>query len=198
MVHNGKKLFVDIISYTQLSMEQNPLSPHRYFTDSFQVEKGEVFVDVGAAEGMISLEIIEKAKKVYLIECEEHWLEHLRLTFAPYQDKVVFITKYASDKDDNRNVRLDSLLKNETAPIFIKMDVEGMEDMVLQGAQKILKRRNTKAAVCTYHKKDDAEHFKAYFESMGYNIEFSEGYMAMINNFNETDVFRKAVLRAWK
>ena len=37
--------------YLSLMVEQDPLSPHRYMSNDFYVENGDVVVDVGAAEG---------------------------------------------------------------------------------------------------------------------------------------------------
>lgn len=183
--------------YSQLLLEQNIDSPHRYFTENFHVSKGDVFVDVGAAEGMISLDVVELASKIYIIECEQTWIEWLLKTFAPYKDKICFINKFASDKNDDKNVTLDDLLKDETAPIFIKLDVEGMEETVLHGAKEVLSRKDTKVAICTYHGPEDAEKFRYKFKSEGYYTEFSKGYMAMVNDKGSAK-FRTAMLRAWK
>ena len=197
VIHNGKKLYMELRAYSQLLLEQNKHSPHRYFTDKFSVRKGDVFVDLGAAEGMISLDVVETASKVILVECEPEWQKRLEKTFQPWKDKTVIIPKYASDHDDDKNVSLNALLEKENSPIFIKMDVEGMEELILSGAGKILERPDTRVAICTYHKPGDPEKFKNYFEKLGYNIEFSEGYMAMVNS-DEGPRFRKAMMRAWK
>ena len=188
---------MELRAYSQLLLEQNEHSPHRYFTDKFSVRKGDVFVDLGAAEGMISLDVIETASKVILVECEQEWQKRLEKTFQPWRDKTVMIPKYASDHDDDKSVSLNTLLEKENSPIFIKMDVEGMEELILSGADKILERPDTRVAICTYHKPGDPEKFKNYFEKLGYSIEFSEGYMAMVNS-DESPRFRKAMMRAWK
>ncbi len=198
VIHDGKKLYMDLRAYSQLLLEQNPNSPHRYFTEKFKVTDGDIFVDVGGAEGLISLDVVEKAKKIYILECDKTWIRLLQKTFAKYNEKVEIINKYSSDHDDELNIKLDTLLRNETNPIFIKMDVEGMEDVVLSGAKEILSRNNTKVAICTYHKPGDDVKFQNFFKNMGYDTEFSSGYMAMVNDNCATDRFRKAVLRCWK
>ena len=198
VLYNAKKLYMDLRAYSQLLLEQNPDSPHRYFTESFNVNEEDVFVDVGGAEGMISLDVVEKAKKVLILECDEYWIDRLRMTFEPWKDKVQIINKYAADYDDDKHVTLDNLLSNISDPVFIKMDVEGMEDIVLAGAQNTLKKSGTKVAICTYHKEGDDLKFESYFKGKGYNTEFSTGVMAMVNDDNTEDRFRRVMLRCWQ
>ena len=197
MLHKGKKLYMKMIPYSQLLMEQNEHSPHCYFSRNFRFEVGDCFVDVGAAEGMISLDVVEKASKIFLIECNDFWIESLKRTFAPYKEKIQIIRKFVSDVDDEENIRLDTLLSHVDAPIVLKIDVEGMERKVLAGANKTLNKETTKVALCTYHRKQDAEVFTDMLKNMGYKFEQSEGYMAMVNDSDNPE-FRKAMIRAWK
>ena len=44
-------------AYRTLLTEQDIESPHRYFDDNFKLNGNDIFFDVGAAEGMIALEI---------------------------------------------------------------------------------------------------------------------------------------------
>lgn len=178
----------------RLALKHRASGTHR---SEYTPEKGDIFVDIGAAEGMLALEAVDIVKKIYLIECDLSWLKFLTRTFEPYSEKTTIITKYASDCIDDKNVTLDELLKNETAPILLKMDVEGMEDTVLAGAKEILSRPTTKVAICTYHKPEDADRFIKQFHSMGYKTEQSEGYMFLMGQDGTYD-FRKGMLRAWK
>lgn len=197
VMHNGKKLFMAVTPYSQLLLEQHPHSPHAYFSSDFYVEPGDCFVDIGAAEGMISLDVIDQVEKCILIECNEKWQQNLRKTFEPYQSKVQIVAKYVSDKNDETNITLDELLKDVKNPVVLKIDVEGMEDQVLAGAQEVLRRADTKVAICTYHKPGDDVRFCEYFKNLGYGLEMSEGYMTMLNG-EEPPYFRKVMLRAKK
>ena len=108
-------------------MEQDRRSPHHYFNSVKEVT-GKVFVDVGCAEGYSSLEIIEEAKHVYLFEQDEQWLEAIRATFEPWQDKVTIVQKYVSDHNSSREQTLDDFFNNQTNEhLFLKMDIEGAE-----------------------------------------------------------------------
>ncbi len=197
VVRNGKKLYMPLTTYSQLAIEQHPNSPHAYFSDDFQVEEGDCFVDIGAAEGMISLDVIDKVSKCILIECNPDWEKKLLKTFGPFKNKVEIISKFVSDINDTNNITLDALLKDVKEPVFLKIDVEGMEDQVLAGAQKVLRRKDTKVAICTYHKNGDDVKFIEYFQNLGYSTEMSNGYMTMLNG-EKPPYFRKAMLRAKK
>ena len=90
-------------------MEQDHRSPHRYF-DHIEEFKDKVLLDVGAAEGILSLMAIEQVKHVYLFECSEDWIDALNKTFEPWKDKVTIIKKFVSDKDDENNVVKSSVI----------------------------------------------------------------------------------------
>ena len=46
----------------------------------------DIAVDAGAAEGIWSLDIIDKIKELYLFECDDDCIEPLRATFAPWKN----------------------------------------------------------------------------------------------------------------
>ena len=156
--------------------------PHQYLTESFCVEEGDVLVDVGCAEALLSLDSIDKVRKVYLFEADPIWLPALKATFKDYSDKVILINKYVSDKDSNATITLKTALKDEySSRLFIKMDIEGAELSVLKGSKDFFKNRsNVKLACCTYHKYMDEIEIPVLMEEMGYNYEFSDGYMLFL------------------
>jgi len=186
--------------YSLLMLEQDANSPHRYITNNFKVNDGDVVVDIGSAEGNFSLSNIEKIKKLYLVEADPGWNEALNATFAPWKDKVVILNKYASDKDDEQNISLDGLLQHEEKVNFIKIDVEGAEQQVLAGATVVVnKNKDLKVALCTYHRQDDAETFARLLTEKRFTIEFSNGYMIFINSDRsqfKPPYLRKGLIRA--
>ncbi len=216
VIHNGKKLYFPAwnddkvqIEYNQLILEQDPESPHRYFDDECCVSEGDIFVDVGAAEGIISLDVIERAGEVYLIECSENWIRTLKESFADYQDKVHIIPKYAGAFDDEETVTLDTLLeKYSERRIFIKMDIEGMEPDALMGARKTLARNNCRVSCAVYHTNDESTEVTGFFEKNGYRVYPSENYMlflyckSLFDNGKYERIrapfFRNGVIRALK
>ena len=214
--HNGKKLYFPKRSeisiaheYNQLVMEQDAESPHNYFSRDCTFENGEIFVDVGAAEGIISLEVVEKAKEIYLIECSDEWISALKETFAPYKEKIHIIPKFAGRFDDNQSVTLDTLLSDYSDEnIFIKMDTQGMELDILKSSMKVLQNNRCKLSCATCYTKEEAEELTIFFDNMGYHCATSDGYMLFYFGWPtlrngkyehiESPYFRKALVRAWK
>ena len=174
-------------------------APHQYQSKDFQVHDGDVVVDVGCAEALFSLDVIEQASKVYLIERDGIWKAPLRATFAPYKDKVVFVQKLVSDKDSRTTVPLPSLLKCElSSPLFIKMDIEGYETKVVRTLLPLLREREgITLSCCTYHNNEDAATLEQLFQQVGYRYEFSKGYM-LFARYDQpaAPYFRHGVIRA--
>jgi hypothetical protein len=185
--------------YKELCIEQDEDSPHRYETKEFTVKEGDVIADVGAAEGIWALTYVEQAKKIYLFECNSEWLQALQKTFEPWKEKVAIINKYVSDISDGTNITLDDCFKNETLN-FVKADVEGYELKLLDGGIKtILREKDIKLLLCSYHKKGDAEKLKERLEEIGFIAEYSKGYMLFIYDDDlEEPYIRRGLVRARK
>jgi hypothetical protein len=187
------------IMFSALQMEQDKDSPHKYITRDFGVEERSVVADIGAAEGMFSLSVIKKASKVYLFESDPEWIGPLQATFEPFKEKVEIINKYVSDKNEGNNITLDRFFQNKEYIDFLKLDVEGSENAVLEGSKNMLLAQNLKIALCTYHQKDDAKVYKDLLEKSGFNVSFSRGYMIFLySQALEPPYLRKALIRASK
>jgi hypothetical protein len=123
----------------------------------------------------------------------------LEQTFEKYEDKITIVNKYVSDIDSENSVTLDTFFKDKKVN-FIKVDIEGYEQQLLNGAKNILRKENIKFSICTYHKPQDTEDFENFFKKFGYKTYFTDGYMfCPINNIPQnTNYLRKGVLRARK
>lgn len=185
VVHNGKKMYMSrkFNSYKSvkdyyigLMIEQDISSPHRYTDEDFGVEYGDVVIDAGAAEGIFTMEVIEKVSKVYLLEPEIDWVEALGYTFDQYKDKVKIIQGYASAYDEGIFFKIDSIIDEKVN--FIKMDIEGDERIALEGAERIIEKSDDlKLAICTYHNDSDEELISSFFSKHYIEYEFTKGYM---------------------
>jgi hypothetical protein len=191
--------------YYELLIEQDAASPHLYMTEAFNDAKVDTIADIGSAEGVWALDLVERARAVYLFECEAGWQEALQATFEPWQDKVTLVNKFVSDKTGGEEVTLDHFFSRireplgSATPILIKIDVEGAEALVLGGAAETLKRENVRLICCTYHKQQDAADFEALLNGYGYQTGFSAGYMFLHNDRAiAPPYFRKGVIRAWR
>ena len=167
-----------IKDYRALLTEQDERAAHRYVR-SYAELKDRVLLDVGAAEGIFSLDTIELTDHVILIECLEHWQKPLQATFAKWASKVTLIKKFVGNKSAGDFVTIDEILSNKKKEnLFIKMDIEGAERMALEGASFTLRTgKNIQLSVCTYHRVGDPEYMKNLLSGFGYSTEFSEGLM---------------------
>ena len=204
---DGKRLYFkrgwtesECIQYCYcIQAEQDKNSPHRYLSEQFTVQTNDIVVDVGAAEGIFSLDVIEKAIRVYLFESDRGWIEALEATFVPWKEKVIIVDSFVSDKDDQTNITLDTFFQNREHPAFLKVDVDGAEAKLLKGCMHLLAvHKPMKIALCTYHKQEDESMFSKLLREEGFNISYSKGYMLFINDELKPPYFRRGVLRAVK
>jgi hypothetical protein len=210
ILHKNKRLYFPkefssgyiACMYNSLLIEFDDESPHCYETSNFHVREGDVIADVGASEGIFTLNNIEKIKKVYLFECEERWIESLKMTFKPWKEKIVIINKYVSDNTSKKSITLDDFVENEGVEKlnFIKADIEGAEISLVLGANKILSnQKDLRIVLCTYHNQNDADELNKLLLEKGFQTEFSNKYMIFIldESFNPP-YLRKGLIRAKK
>lgn len=138
----------------------------KYETGLFlsQLKKESVVVDVGANIGYYTLLAARRVKKVYAIEPDKKCFEILKKNVVENNLKnVVLINKAASNKKENKFLErdkenqgnskissengeiitadtLDNILKNEQKIEVIKIDTQGWETQVIEGAKKTIKK----------------------------------------------------------
>ncbi|AEF84347.1 hypothetical protein TREPR_0030 [Treponema primitia ZAS-2] len=183
--------------YNWLLMEQDVDSPHRYDTAVFRVQEGDVIADLGTAEGFFALSNVEKAKKIYLFECDNKWLRALKKTFEPWQEKVSIVNKYISDTTSKNYITLDDFLDGKEIN-FIKADIEGAEIALLRGAKKtLLNQKKLQFSLCTYHRQNDAEEINQILTQNGFTTEYSKGYIITIFDRDSKEPYlRRGIIRA--
>lgn len=181
-----------------LCKEQDKNSPHCYSMDKLNLNEKDVVIDAGAAEGFFSLQIVDKVKKIYLVESDEGWLEALKYTFAPYSEKIVIVPKWLGSKNDESTISIDRI-DSEDKVTLVKLDVEGAEaDAIAGGGETFSSDRDIQVVACTYHRTEDADDFYAYFHGKGFDTEFSKGYLFVGGLEVVKPELRKGVLTARK
>jgi hypothetical protein len=215
IVHKDKKLYfpstcpIDHAENVYRSLVENDdilgngyrkKTPHQYQTEDFPVKETDTLLDVGCAEALFSLDLIDKVKKVYLVESDPDWFAPLNATFESYKDKVKIIPRLVSNVDSDTTITLSSLLKDEElSSLFIKMDIEGYETSVIEASKETLSKcKDTRIACCTYHLYHDADILSKLFTSMDYETAFSDGYMIAALDVKKPPYFRKGLIRARK
>lgn len=206
-IYEGKKMYLSkkLNTYQKarmylnsVIMEQDSRCPHCYWNDKEIFQVSGVGIDVGAAEGIFALKIIDQIEHIYLIEADEDWAEALSYTFHSYKDKVSIVRKYVGNEDMGDHAKLDTVL-SETKIDFMKMDIEGMELEALKGAVGTILDNKMELAVCVYHHKDDNEMIGNWLRERGYQTRNSPGLVVCQGDWeleaDETD-FRKALIFA--
>lgn len=209
VLHLGKKMYFpkryknqqEIISYYRtVLIEQDMESPHRYLSDNCEVFNGDIVVDAGVAEGFFSLEIIDRVKKIYLIEADEGWIEALKATFRNYMNKVELIKGYLTSYDEGNLISLDNVIHEPVN--FIKMDIEGAEYDALCGAERIInKSDNLRMSICSYHSDYDQVLIEKYMDNHKILHCTSNGYMwypYLVKQNMISTKLNKAVVRGYK
>ena len=162
-----------------LLVEQDKRSPHYYW--NYNNFDNKIVIDLGAAEGNFSLHIIDRCKKVIMVETDTGWIEALEKSFSNYKDKIVIIPKYVGNTDDEKNITLKSIFKQceiGDEDVVIKMDIEGAEEMVLEASEELLKDKdNIDILTCTYHHSKGLQNIKGLLRKYGYNVMISEGFI---------------------
>lgn len=184
VIHNNKRLYfrrnkahIEKV-YRCLLIEQDRRSAHRY-VDSYEELRGKTLLDIGASEGIFTLDVIEYIKHAYVIGCDEAWSEALEATFAPWREKVTIVCKYVGDHDNENSIKLDSLLKGKDINnLFLKMDIEGCERKALDGAEYILKNsRHICGSICVYHLTDDVEVITSKLQRLNLIAKVQPGFL---------------------
>lgn len=189
---NGRKLYFKqntltetINYYNSILCEQDKNSPHFYDTENVSGGENGIFLDCGAAEGFLALDLIDKFEKIYVFEADREWVKALQKTFEPYGNKAEIIHGFLADKSKDEKISLDSFFNEKkidtTKPIYIKMDVEGYESKVIEGAKETISNSTQlRMTICTYHKQNDAEKIVEQLKEFGIShIQYSKGYMIL-------------------
>ena len=172
-------------------------------------------IDFGSARGVLTLDVIDKVSKVYIVEHAHRWWKPIEATFAPYKDKVELvkgslsgkkkkttteIVKEEKEKEKKKKIRLVDLLeKCGQQRVFVIMDNEGHELEILCDAQEYLQaaKNPITLAVCAYHRTTDYEDLMRFFESIGYHTETQPGYIYTdMNDGHGVRSLRKCIVRA--
>lgn len=160
------------------------------------VRPGFVCYDLGASIGYLSLLMAKKARQVYAFEPAPHAAAEIRrqasangfqnitIVPAPVSDRkrtVLFSltdVAYGSCIVEGKTkwptleltaITLDEFVLSNSFPDFIKIDVEGEEGKVLQGAKSILEKRKT-LFCCELHSAGAAKEVHDVLSMHGYQM----------------------------
>lgn len=165
------------------------------------ISSGFVCYDLGASIGYLSLLMARKTKQVYSFEPAPHAAEQLRKHAAANGlNNISIVSSPVSDSErivefaltDNAygssivgspskwptlkltTITLDAFATTHPLPNFIKMDVEGEEGRVLQGARTILREKQP-LICCELHSEEAAREVQEILTEYGYRITTLDG-----------------------
>lgn len=148
------------------------------------VKKGDVFLDCGGCYGETAIWALHYgAKSVYCFEPNPDTFQYMKRNVSAFHDKgiqnIVPVNlalgdnegslSFARNRDnpgasrfgDKGDVSVDVTTldawcnANAVKPTFIKMDIEGAEQLALAGAQYTIQTHKPRLAICLYHKLED-------------------------------------------
>ncbi|HEU4495525.1 MAG TPA: FkbM family methyltransferase [Flavobacterium sp.] len=151
---------------------------HYYQKKHTEVEKGEIILDIGTAEGLMPLSVIEKCSHIYMIEPSVAFCKTLKKTFKDYPDKTSIFNCAVGNEDglirfDENSLdgtvsdkasagtstigihKIDTVFSNNEKITYLKADIEGFEEEMLKGAEETIKRNKPKIAITSYHAQND-------------------------------------------
>ena len=147
----------------------------QYFEDFLYFYNELIFADVGGFDGLTTLTFIKNYpnyKSIYFFEPEESNLLRAKNILKDYKNIFYYkiglsdrkeVVKFSSEGSSS-NINecgniiietdiLDNIVKEPLS--YIKMDVEGWESKVIEGAKNTIKEYKPTLAVCVYHKYND-------------------------------------------
>jgi hypothetical protein len=179
-------------------VEQDPESPHNYLLDKSKIH-GHTAILIGASDGLFALEIVDSFQHIFLFESDPNWIEPLRKTFEPYQQKVTIVNTFISDKTSDKEMTLDGFFNGYKHSVdFLQADVEGAACAVLKGGEGILRDNQMKIALACYHTYAESSEIQNILVNSGFSISFSKKFVYMWMHDLKEPYFRNGVLYAEK
>jgi len=181
---------------------------HYYEAEGTQVTAEDVVLDCGASEGLFSLSVASKCRRIYAVEPHPAFASALRLTLQHYPNAEVLelavggepgtaflsdhgiASRLGSSGHPIQVARVDDLFDKIT---YIKADLEGYEMEMLRGARRTIQRWSPRISIATYHKPEHAQEITEYLRGINPNykvrtkgIEASNGAPVMLHAWVET------------
>ena len=173
----SKQVVLDCIRTRLLGTQMNPSKNPQYFEPAIcPLSDKEIFVDGGCFTGDTAEEFIRqvqgKYNHIYGFEPDEYNYKRACANLSEFKNVDVFLgglwhltnsykfvsgefgnSRFSEEGDVITNTfGLDKFFADrQDKPTFIKMDIEGVELLALDGAAHILKTDKPKLAICVYH-----------------------------------------------
>ena len=122
-------------------------------------------------EGIFTLDVIGTVGKAYLFECDDGWIDALKLTFTEEiaAGKVEIVRAFVGDYDDSRQniISLDTFFADKSLD-YVKADIEGAEEKMLSGGRRVFENNVGACLLACYHRQNAENHFRNYFSEVDF------------------------------
>ena len=164
-----------------------PKNWHYYEIPQTMVGPEDVVMDCGSAEGLFAFFSSQRARQVVVVEPMMEYHHALEKTFAGKTNVQVVrcalgrtsgkafmqgsgVGAYLSSNSGGQEIEvlpLDKLCRDRGIECsYIKADVEGFEQELLEGAAETIARKKPKIAITTYHKENDSAAMGAFLRKL--------------------------------
>lgn len=178
------------------------INPHAYETDFLKISPGDTVIDAGSCEGFfIKYSLAKNVDKIYVFEPYKGFITGIEKTYRDSikTGRIVVVEKALSNETGTANINFeknficettlesngkdtvttvtidDYFYKNDIKVDYIKMDIEGAEMIVIEGAVNTLKKYKPKLSIAVYHGYENAIKIKRYLENLNVNYEIKYG-----------------------
>jgi len=186
---------------------------HFYEVPETRVRDGDHVVDCGAAEGVFSLRVLARAGRITLFEPLRLFTESLKRTFQDHTNVCVVnaalsnaegagvlqggslygVVRADGEGEAISITTLDAWLNKSGARLdFLKADLEGFEERMLEGASTSIARWRPRIAITVYHPGNDWKTMQARLR------ELVPSYKFRVKGLSYNDrVARPVMLHCW-
>ena len=194
-LHQFFELYID-----QLSAE----GLFGYETNNITVNQGDIVVDCGANMGLFSAWAASQGGQVYAFEPGHRALSYLEQTQTLYPNQIHIIPKGVFNQNSTydyiecqniggshlsafnlnqdagfydtysiETITLDNYFQNQKID-FLKIDAEGSEQAILEGAKNLIKNYTPKIVIACYHYEHDNIFLQRYIQNLNSNYNIRE------------------------
>lgn len=115
--------------------------PHIKYIRSY-LDFGSVGIDIGAHIGIYGISLNPKVKTMYSFEPEQSAFEALLMNSVQFPNIIPFQLFVSGSPETEHSVSLDNFFGDYFQVDFIKIDVEGEEIEILEGAKNIIRNNH--------------------------------------------------------
>jgi hypothetical protein len=127
--------------------------------------------DIGGKDGYDALMLANLSKsEVVSFECDQFAAQEMRDTFALNPSLTIEVAEcFVGASDEDRCITIDKACQEFFVPDFIKVDIEGAENVALSGAMHTLTNHKPHLIV-EVHGEDKEQYCVSLLERLGYTI----------------------------